>query len=209
MRSIEVTARSVEEAVRKGLSELQITKDEAEIEILKEASKGFLGLVGAKPALIRVTEKLDRNKVTKRFLEQVTEKMNIKTTVIAKEDSECLKLTMVGGDLGLIIGRRGETLDALQYLVNLVGNKDQQERKKIILDAEGYRKRREDTLIKLAHRLADKVKRTGHRVVLEPMNPQERRIIHTTLQSDRNVQTISEGEEPYRKVVISLRKKIN
>lgn len=206
MRSVEVTARSVEEAVRKGLNELHITKDEADIEVLKESSKGFLGFVGAKPALIRVTEKVDRSKVTKIFLEQVTEKMNIKTAVTVKEDNECLKYTMVGGDLGLIIGRRGETLDALQYLVNLVGNKNQQERKKIILDAEGYRERREDTLIKLAHRLAEKVKRTGHRVILEPMNPQERRIIHTTLQNDRTIQTLSEGEDPYRKVVISLRK---
>jgi len=132
--------------------------------------------------------------------------MGIKTDVLVDESNQYLKLILTGKNIGMLIGRRGETLDALQYLANLVANKESRERKKIILDAEGYRQRREETLSRLALRLADKVKRTGMQVVLEPMNPQERRIIHTTLQNDHYVQTLSEGEEPFRKVVISLRK---
>jgi len=207
MKSTEVCARSVEEAVKQALDILKITEENAQVEILEESSKGFLGIIGSKQARVRVTEKTDQLQITKRFIEEVTAKMGINTKVLAEENPEYVKMTITGeNNLGVLIGRRGETLDALQYLANLVANKRQTERKKIILDTEGYRKKREETLIKLASRLADRVKRTGYRVVLEPMNPQERRIIHTALQNDTSVQTISEGEEPFRKVVISLSK---
>lgn len=205
MRSIEISAKTVEEAIKLAAAELDVNLELIEIEVVEEPSKGFLGILGNKQARIRATVKEDKQSRTKKFLEQVTLQMGINTNVITEESAEYVRITLSGGNLGSIIGRRGETLDALQYLTNLVANKQGGERKKIILDAEGYRKRREDTLNTLARRLADRVKRSGQPVVLEPMNPQERRVIHTALQGDTWVQTLSEGEEPYRKVVISLR----
>ncbi len=207
MRTLEKTGRTVEEALNQALAELKLSKDEVEIEILEEPNKGLFGIFGSKNARIRVTEKPDPIRTVKKFYEKVTAQMGVKSEILVSEEEDFIKMTLIGDNLGILIGRRGETLDALQYLGNLVANKHNlMERKKIILDAEGYRKRREDTLVNLAARLAEKVKRTGYRVVLEPMNPQERRIIHTALQNDKRVQTYSEGEEPYRKVVITLRK---
>lgn len=207
MKSIEITARSVEEAISSALQELQLNEEEVEIAVLEEPSKGFLGLLGGKMARVKVTEKETPLKTTKKFLEDVTAKMGANVEVAVNQDEEqYVKMDLVGKDLGILIGRRGDTLDALQYLANLVANKNNPgERIKIIIDAEDYRKRREETLIKLAGRMADKVKKTGRKVVLEPMNPQERRIIHTALQNEANIETLSEGEEPFRKVVISLK----
>jgi len=207
MKSIEISARTVDEAVKLAAQELDVSLEKIEIEVLEEPAKGFLGILGSRQARIRARVKEDKQDKAKRFLEEVTAHMGIKTTVQIEESDDYVRMTLSGGNLGSIIGRRGETLDALQYLANLVANKEGGERKKIILDAEGYRKRREDTLRTLAKRLADKVKRSGQPVVLEPMNPQERRVIHTALQNDTRVQTLSEGEEPYRKVVISLKER--
>ncbi len=208
MKSIEMSARSVEEAVKLALQELQLTEEDVQIEVLDEPSKGFLGILGGKMAKVKVSEKRNPLKVTKKFLENVTAKIGVQVTVVLKqEEAGYVKMELTGKDLGILIGRRGDTLDALQYLANLVANKqNNEERIKIIIDAEGYRKRREDTLVRLAVRMADKAKKTGRRVVLEPMNPQERRIIHTALQNEQTIETLSEGEEPFRKVVISLKK---
>lgn len=203
--AIEVSAKTVDEAVKQALAELNISIDDIEFEIIDEPSKKFLGLLGGKPAKIKAWVKSSRLKTTKIFLEDVTRNMGIKTTVMAEEDGELYKISLEGGQLGSIIGRRGETLDSLQYLANLVANKNASERKRVILDAEGYRKRREETLISLAHKVAERVKRTGQEIVLEPMSSQERRVIHTALQQDSMVQTFSEGEEPFRKVVISMK----
>lgn len=205
MRVVEISARNVEEAIKMAAEELKLSIDEFDVEILEESSKGFLGILGGKHARIRATEKPNKVTSAKQFLEEVTARIGLKTTVLVREEDDFVKMTLTGANLGSLIGRRGETLDALQYLTNLVANKHSHERKKIVLDAEGYRQRREETLTTLARRLADKVARTGTAVVLEPMNPQERRIIHTALQDDRKVQTLSEGEEPFRKVVISPR----
>lgn len=208
MKTIEMSARSVEEALILALEKLQLTEEDVEVEVIEEPSKGFLGILGTKMAKIRVTEKQNSLTMTKEFIENVARKIGSQVNVVISEEDDFVKLELTGKDLGLLIGHRGETLDALQYLANLVVNKNNdQERIKIILDAEGYRKRREDTLVNLARRMADKVKQTGHKVVLEPMNPQERRFIHTALQNEYNIQTISEGEEPFRRVIISLIKK--
>jgi len=137
------------------------------------------------------------------FLGNVFQKMGVKVKEEISQDEEFLRLNFTGDDLGILIGRRGETLDALQYLTNLVVARKATGKVRVILDVEGYRQRREDTLVKLAQRLADKAKKTGQSVVLEPMSPHERRIIHTALQNDLRIRTHSEGEEPYRKVVIS------
>lgn len=203
MKSIEITARSVEEAVEKALEELELKRDEVEVEVLEEASRGFLGIIGAKMAKVRVTEKLSGLKKAQEFLENVTRKMGVMADITVEEKNDYAYLTLNGDNLGILIGRRGDTLDALQYLTNLVANKGANgERVKIILDAERYRQKRENTLKRLATRIATKVKKTGNKVVLEPMSPQERRIIHTALQNDKQVQTTSEGKEPYRRVVI-------
>lgn len=209
MKSIEMTGRTVEEAISAALQELQLEKSDVDIQILEEPSKGFLGILGGKMARVQVAEKISPLKTTKKFLEDVTNKIGVSVEVLVQEetDDQYVKMELVGKDLGILIGRRGDTLDALQYLANLVANKNNNgERVKIIIDAEDYRKRREETLVKLALRMADKAKKTGQKVVLEPMNPQERRIIHTALQNEAQIETFSEGEEPFRKVVISLKK---
>lgn len=140
------------------------------------------------------------------FLDKIFSKLGVKVKNEVTQDNGFIYLSFSGDDLGILIGRRGETLDSLQYLVNLVVGKKTEQKYRIILDVEGYRKRREETLIKLAQRLSEKVKKTGHNIVLEPMNPHERRIIHTALQNDIKIRTFSEGEEPYRKVVITKKR---
>ena len=167
-----------------------------DIQILEEPSKGFLGILGGKMARVQVAEKISPLKTTKKFLEDVTNKIGVSVEVLVQEetDDQYVKMELVGKDLGILIGRRGDTLDALQYLANLVANKNNNgERVKIIIDAEDYRKRREETLVKLALRMADKAKKTGQKVVLEPMNPQERRIIHTALQNEAQIETLVKG----------------
>ncbi len=210
MKSVEIYARNVEEAINEALLQLDKTIDEVDIEIMEVSSKGFLGILGGKQAKVRASVKADNedNFVAEvgKVIGDITGAMGISTDIKTEEKEEYLKMTLTGENMGILIGRRGETLDALQYLVNLIANKNSTERKKIILDAEGYRQRREDTLTSLAYRLAERVKKTKQHVVLEPMNPQERRIIHTALQDDLYVQTLSEGQEPFRKVVISLKK---
>lgn len=190
------------------LEELNLTEDEVNVEVLDEPSKGFLGILGGKMAKVKVTPKIDPLLDTKEFLLNVTEKMGLNVEIKTTRENEYVKMEFVGNDLGILIGRRGDTLDALQYLVNLIANKhinlreNNTDRLRIILDAEDYRQRREETLTKLAHKMADKVQKTGRKVVLEPMNPQERRIIHTALQDNEAVQTISEGAEPFRRIII-------
>jgi spoIIIJ-associated protein len=202
---IEKMAKSVAEATKAALLELGITEEQAEIEIIEEPSSGFLGFM-AKPARVRVTKILTKEDIAKEFLSQVFDKMNMELVINITHEEGNLHINLVGQDLGILIGRRGETLDALQYLLNLIVNKKFVDRVRIILDVENYRKRREETLVNLARRLSDKVKRTGISVYLEPMNPHERRIIHTALQMDTRIFTLSEGEEPFRKVVISVKK---
>lgn len=207
MRRVEISARTVDEAIRLAAEQLDTEVDNLEIEILEEPSKGFLGILGGKQAKISATLKEGSGSIDSvtDFLTAVTNQMGFDIQVSRQDSEQYTLLTLNGNNLGNIIGRRGETLDALQYLTNLVAYRQGGERKKIILDAEGYRKRREKTLNSLARRLAERVKKSGNPVVLEPMNPQERRVIHTALQNDSEVQTLSEGQEPYRKVVISLR----
>ncbi|GAW93651.1 RNA-binding cell elongation regulator Jag/EloR [Calderihabitans maritimus] len=207
MKSIEVSGKTVEEAVNMALEELQAEREEVEVEILEHPSKGLFGLIGSKLAKVRVTLKEDPIRIAQEFLLGLIRRMGVHADISIAQKDEYTYLTLTGSDLGILIGRRGETLNALQYLVNLVVNRKVEKRIKIILDVEGYRSRREQTLIRLARRLSEKVKRTGNRIVLEPMNPHERRVIHTALQNDNSVYTYSEGEEPYRKVVISLKNK--
>ena len=203
---VEGSGRNVEEAVEEALRELRATRERVEIEVLEEPSRGLFGILGSRPARVRVSLKetaADRARV---FLAEVTGALEIAAQITIEENEQDLNIGLEGSNLGILIGRRGETLNALQYLVNVVANKNQKTRKRIFLDIEGYRKKREDTLVGLAHKLAEKAKRCGRSVVLEPMNPQERRIIHTTLRGRDDIYTFSEGEDPFRKIIIAPRK---
>ena len=198
--SIEKSAKSVELAVQEALNELGIMQDEAEVEVLDEGAKGFLGL-GAKDAMVRVTKKAPD---VERLAVDVTKAMGLDVTFVTeKTEGNALKVEMSGDKMGLLIGKRGDTLNALQYLTSMAVNKQTEEYTKINLDTENYRAKRQDVLVKLAKKLA--VVRTGKNITLEPMSPNERRIIHYTLQNNNKVKTYSVGDEPNRKVVIALK----
>lgn len=256
MAFVEMTAKTVDEAVAKALKELNITADEAVVEVLEEGKKGFLGMF-SKDAKVRVTAKevaasvveeiiVEEVKVeaepvaeetvveeeapaaneyvareprkyvvndeaiakAREFLQKVFNAMKIEVVMekFVNKNDGTVTFKLHGADMGILIGKHGQTLDSLQYLTNLVANKNSAERVRVIIDVEDYRDRRIETLNRLAYRLADKVKRSGERVALEPMNPHERKIIHMALQNDRRVTTLSEGDEPYRRVVIELKK---
>ncbi|WP_434302758.1 RNA-binding cell elongation regulator Jag/EloR [Clostridium botulinum] len=207
MKVIEMTGKTIEEAINHGLKELNTSKDKVEIKVIDEGSKGFLNFIGTRPAKIEMKLKKDYEKEVRDFLESILKSMDVGAKISIKEKKDVIKIDLSGPDMGIIIGYRGETLDSLQYLVSLVINKDQScDYKRVILDTENYRDKREETLKKLARRLGHKVRETGRPVKLEPMNPYERRIIHSELQNNNYVETYSEGEEPFRKVVINLRK---
>ncbi|KEH89812.1 RNA-binding cell elongation regulator Jag/EloR [Clostridium novyi] len=208
MRSIRMSGKTVEDAVSKALTELNVTIDEVETNVIEEGSKGIFGIFKTKDAEVEVIVKEKAEDKARKFLRDVLDSMGVLAEIKIKEEDNVLKINLVGPKMGLIIGYRGETLDSLQYLVSLVVNKENNERyKKVTLDTENYRSRREETLKRLAEKLAYKVKKTSKSVKLEPMNPYERRIIHSTLQNDSYVVTYSEGEEPHRRVIIDLKKK--
>jgi len=211
---IEKTGRTVEEAIEQITAEFGVDKEQIAFEILEAPSKGLFGF-GSKPARVRAsfTESDDPLEAAQEFLREIFTVLKLKVDQEASSETEpgdrgknYSVINLRGNDLGMLIGKHGQTLDALQYLTNIVANKASQERIRLVLDVEGYRKRREETLIRLARRLADKVRQSRERVVLEPMNPQERKIIHMALQNDYKITTYSEGDEPFRRVVIALRR---
>ncbi len=204
---IEVSAKTVDAAVAQALVTLGIPSDELEYEVKEEGSNGFLG-IGARPAVILAKKKMNYIDYGVEFLESVFQEMGIEAQIEASynEVDECVDVNISGENMGILIGKRGQTLDSLQYLTSLVMNKHCEEYVRVKLDTENYRERRKETLEILAKNIAYKVKRTKKPVSLEPMNPYERRIIHSALQSDKYVYTKSEGEDPYRHVVVMLRK---
>ena len=207
MDFIEVTGKTVDDAITEALVQLGTTSDQIEYEVLEKGSSGFLGF-NSKPAKIKVRKKETINDKVNNFLQDVFKAMDLEVEIIIKESEEeenVLDIELKGDDMGVLIGKRGQTLDSLQYLTNLAINKNSDTYIKVKLDTENYRKRRKDTLENLARNIAYKVKRTKKAVSLEPMNPFERRVIHSALQKDRYVTTHSEGEEPYRHVVVTLK----
>jgi len=203
---LEITAKSVDEAITDALIKLGTTSDNIEYEVIEKESSGFLGLF-IKPAKIRVRCKFSPENIAKDFLSKVFTAMGIKAQVeVSLTEDNTLDINVTGDDMGVLIGKRGQTLDSLQYLISLVVNKNSENYFKVKLDTENYRARRKETLENLAKNIAYKVKRTRRPVSLEPMNPYERRIIHSALQNDKFVETHSEGEEPYRRVVINAKK---
>ena len=245
MVSVEMTGKTVEEALEAALAELHTTKENVDVEILEEPKDGLFGLFGGRKARIKVTVKIapadekaaeqseksltentetiaaveakatktvvnndEAVKMAKDFLMKIFAAMKIQVVMekfVSKEEGS-VTFKLHGADMGILIGKHGQTLDSLQYLTNLVANKNSAERIRVMIDIEDYRERRAHTLTRLALRLAERVKRSGDRVVLEPMNPHERKIIHMALQNDNRVNTLSEGEDPYRRVVIELKK---
>ncbi|MEA4826715.1 MAG: RNA-binding cell elongation regulator Jag/EloR [Clostridium sp.] len=208
MRCIEMTGKTVGEAIQNALKELNLTEDKVDIKIIDEGSKGLFKIFKGKDAKIEVTIKEDYKEDARKFLRDVLNSMGVLAEIKVKEENNVLKINLTGPNMGLIIGYRGETLDSLQYLVSLVVNRNNEgPYKRVNLDTENYRAKREETLKRLAGKIALKVKKTNKPVRLEPMNPYERRIIHSALQNDSSIVTYSEGEEPYRKVVVDLKKK--
>lgn len=207
MEMMTFSAKTVEDAVTKALIDLETTSDNLEYEVVEKGSTGFLG-IGAKPAVIRARKKESVQDRAVNFLSQVFDAMNIQVEIAAayNEEEKEISITLEGEDMGILIGKRGQTLDSLQYLVSLIVNKDSEDYLRVKLDTENYREKRKKTLETLAKNIAYKVKRSKRPVSLEPMNPYERRIIHAALQNDKYVTTRSEGEEPFRHVVISLKK---
>lgn len=207
MDCIEITAKTVDDAITEGLVKLGTTSDKVETEIIEKGSTGFLG-IGSKPAIVKIWKKFSIEEFIREFLNDVFHAMNMEVdiTVTKSEDSKNVDVELKGDEMGVLIGKRGQTLDSLQYLTNLAVGKQVNEFVKVKIDTENYRKRRRDTLENLARNIAYKVKRTKRPVSLEPMNPFERRVIHSALQNDKYVSTHSEGEEPYRYVVVTLKK---
>ena len=202
------SAKTVEDAITQASVALGVTSDKLEYEVLEKGSSGLLGIFGVKPAVIKARKKVTVLDEGREFMEKVFDKMNMDVTIDMKynEEEKSVSINLIGGDMGVLIGKRGQTLDSLQHMVSLVINKHSEDYLRVKLDTENYRERRKETLENLAKNIAYKVKRTRRPVSLEPMNPYERRIIHATLQDDRYVVTKSEGEEPFRHVIVLLKK---
>lgn len=201
----EFSAKTADEALTNALIQMETTSDQIEYEVVEEEKSGILGLF-SKPAVIRVRKKEDTMDVVKNFLTRTFEAMNLNVEIESEYDpsENEIHIELKGDEMGMLIGKRGQTLDSLQYLTSLVANKKTEEYIKIKIDTENYRQRRKETIENLARNVASKVKKTGRTVFLEPMNPYERRIIHAELQGDKYVNTHSEGDEPHRKVVVTL-----
>ncbi|MCR5176079.1 MAG: protein jag [Anaerovibrio sp.] len=205
---VEKIGKTIDEAKRAAIEELGVSADLVDFVEVIEPSKGFLGLIGGKPAKVKaVVRELAPVEKAKKFLSDIFAAMSLDVDINMTESEDGTVFNLIGENLGILIGKHGQTLDSLQYLSNLAANRGITDNKvRIIIDIENYRNRREDTLRRLAVRLADKVKRTGERIVLEPMNRHERKIIHMALQDNYRVSTYSSGDEPYRKVVIELKR---
>lgn len=244
MTTVITSGKTIDDAIAEGLTRLNASKEQVQVQILQQPSKGFLGLFGAKPAKVELTllsskptvqipsspavpvSLEDRSTASSstteiadkegsastlshdeaiQFVKEVGQSIGLELEVDIKRNRDGYTMNISGSDLGLLIGRRGQTLDALQYLVNIVANRYSDKYVRILLDAENFRERRRKTLEDLADRLAGRVIRSGKEVVLEPMSSQERKVIHAKLQNHARVKTISKGEEPNRRVVITLR----
>lgn len=205
MKFVIKSSKTVESAVQDALSELEVKEDEVKIEIIDEPSKGLFGLIGTKEAKVKVTLLDDPISKADKFLTKVLSSMGIEASNHIEKNGDILKVDIkdiTPSDMGILIGKRGNTLDSIQYLLSLTINKNRANYLKVVVDSEGYRAKREETLIRLANKMAEKAKYSKRPIKLEPMNPYERRVIHSTLQEFGGVSTYSEGDEPYRRVVI-------
>ncbi|CAG9609081.1 RNA-binding cell elongation regulator Jag/EloR [Pseudoneobacillus rhizosphaerae] len=203
MKQITATGQNVNEAVESALAQLKTTKDRTEILIIDEGKKGIFGIFGSRPAIVQVTVKADPIEEAKIFLVNVSEQMGVSVKVDITKEGKNVLFNLSGEKIALLIGKRGQTLNSLQYLTQLVINRYHEQYLNVTVDAEDYRKRRNDTLIQLAGRLAIKAVKTGQNVALEPMPSYERKVIHTALVDNKKVKTFSDGSEPHRHIVIT------
>ena len=189
------------------LEELGLDLDDVVVEVLEEPSRGILGLIGNKPAVVKVQVKEKPEKLAGDKLTVLLDKMKINYEIDSIEmDDGIVRINITGKDMGLLIGRKGETLNAVQLILGLMVNREVEEKVRVVLDVEDYRKRKEESLKNLAVNLSEKVKRTKRNIVMRPMSSYDRRVVHTALQGDPDIVTYSQGEDPHRKVVISLKK---
>ena len=207
LKRTEKTAKTGDEAIELALAELGASKDQVEIEVLDEGSKGLFGILGGKDARVIVTKKDSPADKATAFLSELFLSMGIRVQIDAELNGDVLNINLSGNDMGIVIGKRGDTLDSIQYLTSLVVNNAKGSYIKVTIDTENYREKRKEALEALAVRIANKVERTGKRHTFEPMNPYERRIIHSKLQAYENVTTYSIGEDPNRKIVVMLKDK--
>ncbi|PZD96627.1 protein jag [Paenibacillus sambharensis] len=209
MKKIVASGKTIEEAVRNGLAELQVTEERVNVTVIEQPSRGLFGLIGTREAKVELEllpEPVDPVVETEQFLHEVAEAMGLQVDINRQTNREGVQLAISGtGDIGMLIGRRGQTLDALQYLANIVANRHSDSFVRIVLDAEDFRERRRKTLVELSDRLAGRVIRSKQEVVLEPMTAQDRKIIHYQLQNHPKVKTYSKGDEPNRRIVITPR----
>lgn len=205
MKSVEKTGRTVDEAIQGALAELGVSMEDCTVEVLAEPSRGFLGILGSKDARVKVTAKESRLDLARDFVAGLLERMGMEAAIEIRPRGDNLNLDIVGKDMGLLIGRRGDTLRALEFLTNVASQRGGGGVSRIVVDVSGYRKRRERDLEEMARMLARRVVRTGESVATDPMDARDRRIIHLALQEDSAVVTHSEGEEPFRRVVISMK----
>lgn len=205
-KSVKKSAKTVQEAIDLALAELRLSKDDVTIEVIEEGSKGLFGL-GARDAVVMVTSNVTPESRAKDILDDVFACMGMHVDIDIDHTDKIMKITLSGENMGIIIGKRGDTLDALEHLVSLAVNRGDGDYVKVILDTENYREKRRVTLVHLAENLANSVIANKRKITLEPMSANERRIIHATLQNNKLVDTYSIGEEPYRKLVVALKKK--
>ncbi|MBU8905761.1 RNA-binding cell elongation regulator Jag/EloR [Desertibacillus haloalkaliphilus] len=203
MKKVTVSGKTVEEAVSKGISQLNTTEDRVEVTIIENPQKGFLGFIGAKPAVVDVVVRPDPVEEAHLFLKDVISNMGFSVEVTKSEEKGQVLFSIEGENIGPLIGKHGHTLDSLQYLLNLVANRYSDDYIRITLDAGNYRMKRKESLEQLAQRLAVKALSTKREVRLEPMNAHERKVIHHILQHKSGVKTYSDGEEPQRRVIIA------
>lgn len=233
-QSLEIKSKNIDDAISKALGQFSVSREDIEVEVIKEPTKGFLGLIGSKDGIYKITVKqkeevtkeLDINEVeintdikietkqdltdvdvAKGFISNIMNNLNIDADVDVRQEKNVIKVNITGKDAACLIGRRGETLDSIQFLAGLALNKANKDSHcKILVDIENYRSKREDSLIRYANKVAREVAKTRKTKKLDYMNPYERRIIHSTLQNDKFVKTYSEGVDPYRRLVIEYKK---
>lgn len=227
-QSVTGVGKTIDKAVQNALDKLGLSEDQVEVKVIQKPESGVFGFFGKKDAIVEVTQKvvepeipeeieeveievveepvIDKAEKAVEFLTQLFDTMEIDCEIEVQEDDDFLKINLIGDKMGILIGRRGQTLDAIQYLTSLAVNKEGDDYQRIIIDTENYRNKRQKTLEDLADKMANKALRYGRRVSLEPMNPAERRIIHARLQNNKNVTTYSEGQDPYRYIVIQAQR---
>ncbi|QDP42025.1 RNA-binding cell elongation regulator Jag/EloR [Radiobacillus deserti] len=202
MRQITATGQTVDDAVQSALQQLNTTRDQVNIEIIDEGKKGILGLFGSKRAIVKVTLAPSHLKVAETYLQDIARHMGVDVKVTTTTVQNTITFDLSGDKIALLIGKRGQTLNGIQYLLQLIVNRNAKDYYTVVVDAEGYRDRRKQTLETLANRMAEKAISTRRSVTLEPMPSYERKVIHTALQDRTDISTSSEGTEPNRHVVI-------